>query len=660
MSDLIRGGQVTFHKYRMLMQVSRVLCRVSLFLVIVSIGYSYYKNISYDEWRVGFAWVKTGVIQNFNEDYKITYPGKYGETKTLKVKYFASDPYVAKIINKFGTTLYKALIVVAIMLAVVLGGLLLFFWLRGREIKRSLNIRGIFLIPISILRKKIRSHNKPFKDYEPFKLADLSYPLTGRVDSWSAGEQSHTMILGSTGAGKTKIIQQLVYQLHSRNQKAIIVDVKGDYIENFYRPKRGDIILNPLDNRGRNWSIFNETNPLKGFSTIARSLLPKESKNDPIWIDAARGVFSELANLYVSEDISMAEFADKILKAELDTLIKLLSKTSAAKIINQEIEKAALSVLMVLSTYLRPMKLYRSSENCFSITDWVNDETQNNFLFISSRADVKEDLNPLITTQVDIAVNAVRSLTKASNIPKIWFILDEIPYFDQSIPSLKDGLAMARSYGGCFVLGTQDMSSLSKIYSENTAKSIANNCKTKIYMNIAGKEAAEYCSQSLGEGEVEEWHEGLSYGSHEMRDGIQVNRSKIIRKVVLASELMMLKAGEGFINFAGFEPAKFRFADCSFKKIAAGYIENSELLKLFKKDLEEGVQHRKQIEAQLAKTKVANNHLDTRHRKLESNKSKLIQEGSNINDAEQNNLLLENTEDELDNLDKESLLTMDI
>ncbi len=660
MSDLIRGGQVTFHKYRMLMQVSRVLCRVSLFLVIVSIGYSYYKNISYDEWRVGFAWIKSEIIQNFNEDYKITYPGKYGETKSLKVKYFASDPYATKIINKFRTTLYKALIVVAIMLAVVLGGLLLFFWLRGREIKRSLNIRGIFLIPISILRKKIKNHNKPFKDYEPFKLADLSYPITGRVDSWSAGEQSHTMIQGSTGAGKTKIIQQLVYQLHSRNQKAIIVDVKGDYIENFYRPKRGDIILNPLDNRGRNWSIFNETNPLKGFSTIARSLLPKESKNDPIWIDAARGVFSELAKLYVSEDISMAEFADKILKAELDTLIKLLSKTSAAKIINQEIEKAALSVLMVLSTYLRPIKLYRSSENCFSITDWVNDETQNNFLFISSRADVKEDLNPLITTQVDIAVNAVRSLTKASNIPKIWFILDEIPYFDQSIPSLKDGLAMARSYGGCFVLGTQDMSSLSKIYSENTAKSIANNCKTKIYMNIAGKEAAEYCSQSLGEGEVEEWHEGISYGSHEMRDGIQVNRSKIIRKVVLPSELMMLKAGEGFINFAGFEPAKFRFSDCSFKKNAPGYIENSELLKLFKKDLEEGVQHRKKIEAQLAKTKVDNNYLDTRNRELESNKSKLIQDRLNINDPGQDNLLLKNTEDEVETLDKKSLLTMDI
>ena len=135
----------------------------------------------------------------------------------------------------------------------------------------------------------------------------------------------------------------------------------------------------------------------------------------------------------------MAEFADKLLKTDLKLLNKLLDKTGAARIVNPDIEKAALSVLMVLSTYLKPLKLYQSNKDIFSITDWVNDKTKNNFLFISSRADAKEDINPLITTQVDIAINALRSLREESNIPKIWFILDEIPYFDQAIPSLKMG-----------------------------------------------------------------------------------------------------------------------------------------------------------------------------------------------------------------------------
>ena len=105
-------------------------------------------------------------------------------------------------------------------------------------------------------------------------------------------------------------------------------------------------------------------------------------------------------------------------------------------------------------------------------------------------------------------------------------------------------------------------------------------------MNIAGKETATWASQYLGEGEIEEWHEGLSYGAHEMRDGIQVNRNKIIRPVVLPSELMTLKAGEGYISFAGFKPAKFKFADQSFPKISSPYDENLELLELFAKELE--------------------------------------------------------------------------
>lgn len=601
MDDLIRGGQVSFHKIRMFCQVSKLFSYISVFLLIISVFYSYYREINLNEWKIGWNWLKVQVITDNN--YKVTYSHKNNQTRTITAKTFISDPFVLKTIQKFEITLYKGFAIAGIMLSVILGSLILYFWLKGIGIKKAKNLRGIFILQSKELKKELKTHNKIFRDYQPFTLADFPYPILGRKDSWSAGEQAHTMLIGSTGAGKTKIIQNLVYQLHQRNQKAIIVDVKGDYIEHFYRENRGDIILNPLDKRGKNWSIFKETNPLKGFSTIAKSLLPKESKSDPIWIDAARNVFAELANLYVSENLSMAEFADKLLKTDLLTLNKLLDKTSAARIVNPDIEKAALSVLMVLSTYLKPLKLYQSSKDIFSITDWINDNTQNNFLFISSRADVKEDINPLITTQVDIAVNALRSLKTQSNIPKIWFILDEIPYFDQPIPSLKDGLAMARSYGGCFVLGTQDMSSLSKIYSEETARSIANNCKTKIYMNIAGKETASWCSQSLGEGEIEEWHEGLSYGAHEMRDGIQVNRNKVIRPVVLPSELTMLKAGEGFIQFSGFKPAKFKFENQIFKRIATGYIENDELLVLFIKELEQAEKRRKLIEARLMQTK---------------------------------------------------------
>lgn len=626
MSDLIRGGQVTFHKFRMLMQVSKILWRIAIVLVITSIIYSYYKNITVYEWNIGFNWIKVQFLKEIKgTNYKLTYKNEHKIQQTVRIRDFGTDRRILKIIKKFETVFYKALATASIMLALIVGGLLVFFVFKGKYIKLNQKVRGVFLS--NDLKKQIKKHNGKINNYKPFTLASFEYPIIGRKGSFSAGEQSHTLILGSTGAGKTKIIQDLVYQLHIRKQKAIIVDVKGDYIARFYRKSKGDIILNPLDKRGRNWSFFKETNALKGFSSIARAILPKASKNDPIWTEAARAVFAEFATLYMNENLSLSEFGDKILKTDLKTLAKLLNQTPASKIINDDIEKAALSVLMVLATYLRPLKLYRSTEDCFSITDWINDDSEQNFLFISSRVDVKEDLNPIITAQVDIAVTALRSLKEESNIPKVWFILDELPYFDQSIPGLKDGLAMARSYGGCFILGSQDISSIAKIYSERDAESIANNCKTKIFMNVEGKEAAKWCAASLGEGEIEEWHEGLSYGAHEMRDGIQVNRNKITKALVLPSELMMLKAGEGFIKFAGFEPSKFKFSDCNFKKIAPSYEENESLLKTLEQELQAVQTKRKEIELNLNQVnlEVSYNLSELGPNKKEINQAKIFE-----------------------------------
>ena len=352
MSDLIRGGQVTFHKFRMLAQVVKVLIKLSLVLLFCSIIYCFWKNVTANEWKVGMAWVKAELLNDSKSDKSVTYPDKYGYERTVRIQYIADDPYVLAVLAKFNRIFNNAMITATIMEVMVIGGVILFFYFRGRNIKQSKNIRGIFALTEKELKSHITLHNKAFRGYTPFNIADFSYPINGRPESWTSGEQSHTLLIGSTGSGKTTVIKNLINQLRDKNQKAIIIDIKGDLIENFYSKEKGDIILNPLDKRGRNWSIFNETNALKGFATIAKSLLPRESKSDPVWTDAARGVVSELAGLYKSENLSMSDFADKILKSDLSALAQILQKSSASKIINEDIEKAALSVLMVLSTYL--------------------------------------------------------------------------------------------------------------------------------------------------------------------------------------------------------------------------------------------------------------------------------------------------------------------
>ncbi|NRA73722.1 MAG: type IV secretion system DNA-binding domain-containing protein [Rickettsiales bacterium] len=600
MSNFIRGSQVTLHLIRMFWQALKVLLAMSIIWITVAFCYGFWKHTTLNDWHIFIKKSINGDITKvLNPNKLIEFKTPHGTKLKVMARFFEDNYYVKHSLIRVNKGFELGVTISLFGVGVMTIFAIIFFCWRGKTLKRNKNLRGSFLISIRQLKRSIRKHNKRFKDYKPCEIVGIPYVGQGSKYSYTSGEQSHTLLVGATGSGKTKIIKDLLMELHKRKQKAIIIDVKGDYIKNFYCKSAGGIILNPMDERGANWNIWKETDPLKGFLTIAKGLLPKDSKLDPVWNQAARLVFAEMAKMYWNAGLSLSEFADVILKTDIKTLEKLLANSPANKTINTGLEKAALSVLMVLSNDLTPMKLYRSNKDCFSITEWVQDASKGGFLFISSLADAKADLNPIISAQVSIAVNAIRSLREDSNTPKVWFILDELSDFSDPISGLQDGLTMARSSGGCFVLGTQDMSSLDKIYSHQSVKTIANNCKTKLFLSV-DSDAAEWCSRTLGEGEVEEWHEGLQYGANTIRDGVSVNRSKTMRRAVLAGEFTNLKTGEGYIKMSGFNPAHFKSGRFSwFANIAKPFVENKALVEVLTKEIKESQKRRRAIENKL-------------------------------------------------------------
>jgi len=347
---------------------------------------------------------------------------------------------------------------------------------------------------------------------------------------------------------------------------------------------------------GCNYTVFTDTHlPNEFHKLIILPITIPSLFRDSFWVNAARRIFSELAKLYWDENLSLSEFADKMLNADIDFLEKLLSETPAKHLVDQKADKTVACVLMMLTVYLAPLKLYTKTKDIFSISEWINDDNKNNFLFISTSAEAKESLNPLVQMQVDLAINALCSMRKKTN-KTIWFISDELPYFDKSLPNLKDGLTTSRSFGGAFVLGAQEMSSLSKIYGHEISRVIANNCRNKFIMNVDDSYTARWCSDTLGEGEVEEWHEGLSYGAHEMRDGVSANKSKVLQRAVLPSELAQLKTGQGYIKLPGFNPALINFKDCYLKPKATAFIEDTQLRERLQKHIVEAQKRRRELE----------------------------------------------------------------
>src|SRR5690606_36334822 len=102
------------------------------------------------------------------------------------------------------------------------------------------------------------------------------------------------LLIGGPGSGKSVIFADFLASARKAKRRVIIHDRSGAYVEKFYR-EGVDIILNPLDLRTADWSLFDECMYLHQFEMVAETLFPPTIKGDPFWYEAPRLVFVSLA-----------------------------------------------------------------------------------------------------------------------------------------------------------------------------------------------------------------------------------------------------------------------------------------------------------------------------------------------------------------------------
>jgi hypothetical protein len=88
-------------------------------------------------------------------------------------------------------------------------------------------------------------------------------------------EAMHFLIVGDSGTGKSAAIRQVLSQIWERGETAIVYDPALEYVPQFYRESRGDVILNPLDARCPFWTPGDEAPHEAEALTIAASLFPE-------------------------------------------------------------------------------------------------------------------------------------------------------------------------------------------------------------------------------------------------------------------------------------------------------------------------------------------------------------------------------------------------
>ena len=136
---------------------------------------------------------------------------------------------------------------------------------------------------------------------------------------------------------------------------------------------------------------------------------------------------------------------------------------------------------------------------------------------------------------------------------RLWFIVDELPSMNR-VKDIELFLAEGRKYGGCAVLSLQSPAQLEAIYGRDSAQTIFGNCATKVVFSEQDPEISERIARAFGEREVREYQEGISYGAHEMRDGVSLSQQTKCLHAVTATEIQSLEKNRAYIRLPGNNP----------------------------------------------------------------------------------------------------------
>jgi hypothetical protein len=400
-------------------------------------------------------------------------------------------------------------------------------------------------------KKRGRTDGIGFITTEPQSLREclfMTYRYGPMVQIPREDETRHHLFMGTTASGKTTAIKQVLIQARDAGETAIIHDPTLEYIRSFYDPGRGDIILNPLDERAPYWSPGEEVEHEAEALTIAHALFPDQPRETPFFLNSVRKLFAHVLRFHPPPE-QLVEWMSN--PSKIDELVRGTPYESTIRQTAPGQREGVLATMNNVADILAQLKTEKDAQQHWTAREWV--KRRQGWIFLTSTPATRESLKPLHSLWLDLLILRLLHQADDPTVRQVWMDLDEVATL-QRLPQLETALTQNRKANTSILLGLQGKAQLETIYG-HIAETLLAMPWTALFFKTTEPEAAEWISRYLGVQEIERWRPSQTSGEsgpRRRRESKTDAEERFNRQAVSASEISGLPERKGYLKSGNF------------------------------------------------------------------------------------------------------------
>lgn len=414
-------------------------------------------------------------------------------------------------------------------------------WLSFDWGKREKHIRGARIESVRTLNARTKKSGSASSRNEHFKLGEINLP--------HELEFKHLLLVGTTGAGKSTAIHQLIPVAQRRGQRQIILDLAGEFERR--HKQRGDSIFAPGRFDSVRWNPLAEIRNDADVDLVFESIVPAgKGESAQEWNSYARSFLKALARrLIETNELSIERLHYWVSVAgEKELKLFLSDGERPYRVLENGMTSSVKSITQNCIESLR----HAHPAADFSVREWVR--SGKGGLYISIPENARAAMSGLVSMLVNMAITEALSAANRPYAP-ISVFADEVSAYDLDLEVIG---ARGRKYQVFLFAGMQNISQLQKAYGMHGATTLLACFGTKVIFNPGDYSTAELMAAEIGREEVESCV--ASYGDSPTGRTTSETIKREIRHLVLPDELLRLPSLHAYVKFSGDYPvAKTEF-----------------------------------------------------------------------------------------------------